>query len=430
MILRRVICDSISPAHSRTRNETTLASQISVGYSFKEREALKRDEHNAEPFDAILRGASAPSPGPATPECADPEVIAAYYDHSLLESERDLLEAHFADCARCQTQLAAIARADERAGEARPALGITWLQRWQVAIPAFAAVATVVVVIAVMRSRSDESHRDFQIAMAKREAPMMDLAERAPAPASPPASEVASAPDAATNALATNEAKPVAPGAGERRAERHQGYAAETRGRAGALAGDQRTKSLAANTHGLDAGGAGRAIGIGGAVAARETLVMISPPERPAISAQTTSAPPSVANGRAASATGALAAPAAAPMGAIASNSIRQRGPTWMAGKRGTILFRGADGDTRPQHSGVDVDLTAGAAPSATVCWIVGRKGTIVRTIDGENWTKIASPSDADLTAVSAESAERAIVTTASGQNFATSDGGTSWYRQ
>ena len=424
MILPPVIYSLTSLARSRTHNETTLAVQFSAAHSFQGRGTLKRDEHNPEPLDAILRRASATSPGPATPACADPEVIAAYYDRSLPEPERDLLESHFADCARCQMQLAAIARADERAGEARPALGIAWLQRWRVAIPAFAAVAAAVVVIAVMRSRNDESRRDFQIAMAKREAQITDLAERAPAPASPPASEVASAPEAATNGLATNEGKPVAPGAHVRHEKLRQGYAAETMG---GLAGDQKTKSLTANTYTLDAGGGGRAIGIGGA---RETLVMISPPERPPISAQMASAPSSVANGRAASATGAFAAPAAAPMGAIGSNSLRQRAPTWMAGKRGTILIRDADGSTRSQHSGVETDLTAGAAPSDTVCWIVGRSGTIVRTIDGENWTKIASPTDADLTAVSADSAEHAIVTTAAGQNFATTDGGTSWYRQ
>jgi photosystem II stability/assembly factor-like uncharacterized protein len=101
-----------------------------------------------------------------------------------------------------------------------------------------------------------------------------------------------------------------------------------------------------------------------------------------------------------------------------------------MAGKRGTILIRDADGITRSQHSGVETDLTAGAAPSTTVCWIVGRSGTILRTTDGENWTKIASPTDADLAGVAADSAERAIISTAAGQRFGTTDGGTSWHQQ
>jgi hypothetical protein len=384
---------------------------------------LKRDEHNFEPLDAILRRASALSPGPATPECADPERIAAYYDRSLVKSERDLLEAHFADCARCQIQLAAIARADERAGETRPAFGIAWLRRWQVAIPALAAVAAVVVFVAVMHPGNEESRQVQEIAMAKREAPLMDLTSRAPAPASAPAAEVASAPGAAMNGLATNEAKPEAPGGLKRREEPRQDYAGKALGRAGALATDQKTKSLTADASSRAAGGASA---IGRSVPAPETLVMISPPEQPAASAQT-----ATSSGAANGVAGARSAIGGAALGALAASNSRQKAaPTWMAGKRGTILIRDADGITRSQHSGVETDLTAGAAPSTTVCWIVGRSGTILRTTDGENWTKIASPTDADLAGVAADSAERAIISTAAGQRFGTTDGGTSWHQQ
>jgi len=113
---------------------------------------------------------------------------------------------------------------------------------------------------------------------------------------------------------------------------------------------------------------------------------------------------------------------------AFVTISPPDRGATWMIGKRGMILTLDPDGRTHPQHSGVEADLTAGAASSATVCWIVGRAGTIIRTTDGDNWKKIASPTTADLTAVTADSAEHATVTTAAGQNFATSDGGASWH--
>ena len=68
---------------------------------------MKREDTNLE-LDAILRRATAQPPGPPTPDCADPEMLAAYYDRSLAEPDRDRLEAHFADCARCQAQLAAI----------------------------------------------------------------------------------------------------------------------------------------------------------------------------------------------------------------------------------------------------------------------------------------------------------------------------------
>ena len=74
-------------------------------------------DKNNEPFDAILRRTMRAHPGPATPECADAESIAAYSDRSLAASERERLEAHFADCMRCQVMLADIARADESARE-------------------------------------------------------------------------------------------------------------------------------------------------------------------------------------------------------------------------------------------------------------------------------------------------------------------------
>ena len=93
------------------------------------------------------------------------------------------------------------------------------------------------------------------------------------------------------------------------------------------------------------------------------------------------------------------------------------------------IVRQDPDGP-HPQHSGVSTDLTAGAAPSATVCWIVGRSGTIIRTIDGEHWGMVKSPTGDNFVAVASDSAEHAIVTTASGQNFTTSDGGASWHPQ
>ena len=68
-------------------------------------------EKNNEPLDAILRRAMRDRPGPATPECADAESLAAYSDRSLVAAERERLETHFADCMRCQLMLADIARA-------------------------------------------------------------------------------------------------------------------------------------------------------------------------------------------------------------------------------------------------------------------------------------------------------------------------------
>jgi Putative zinc-finger len=418
---------------------------------------LKRVDHNSEPLDKILRGAAPLAPGPATPECADPETLAAYYDRSLPQPDRDRLEAHFADCARCQTQLAAIARADEAQASARPRVGVSWLRpRLRIAVPALAAAAVLLIVVRAMRSSINNEFRNGnQIATAKREAPLMELAENTRAPASPPAP--ASAPAApASNQLAMNQPAPAAPQALERlpKVREHAKPPVNARpllksapapkpdlaevpsaelSRPGVKMSITGAPAPGPVGNGSSSSGAPAGQGyVASLTSEAAALVTITPQEQPARSEDTASSSSRVGAG-----TGAVAAGNAigAVTGAATAQSARTfamnslpRGPAWMVGKRGLILMRGADGSTRQQNSGVDADLTAGAAPSATVCWVVGRGGTIVRTIDGENWTKVASPTDADLTGVAADSANHAIVTTVAAKNFETTDGGASWH--
>ena len=72
-------------------------------------------------------------------------------------------------------------------------------------------------------------------------------------------------------------------------------------------------------------------------------------------------------------------------------------------------------------------DLTAGAAPSPTVCWIVGRRGTVLLSIDGLQWRRLAFPESVDLVAVQASDASAATVTTADNRRFRTADSGQTW---
>ncbi len=77
----------------------------------------------------------------------------------------------------------------------------------------------------------------------------------------------------------------------------------------------------------------------------------------------------------------------------------------WRLGANGTIEHLVSEGQWRRQDSGVTADLSAGAAPSPTVCWAVGAGGTVLRTTDGEHWQKLASPAPVNLIAVSAQDA-------------------------
>ncbi len=75
------------------------------------------------------------------------------------------------------------------------------------------------------------------------------------------------------------------------------------------------------------------------------------------------------------------------------------------------------------------VFLTAGTAPSATVCWLVGRAGAIVVSTDGV-WQRVTFPDAVDLASVVAPDARTATVTTVDGRRFATADGGRTWTRR
>jgi photosystem II stability/assembly factor-like uncharacterized protein len=79
------------------------------------------------------------------------------------------------------------------------------------------------------------------------------------------------------------------------------------------------------------------------------------------------------------------------------------------------------------QTSLVESDLLAGSAPSANVCWAVGSAGVVLRTTDGKTWEKVASPVKVDIVAVRARDAESAVITTAEGRSYVTSDGGRTW---
>jgi len=345
---------------------------------------LTPPDKNNEPLDAILRRTMRAQPGPATPECADAESMAAYSDRSIAAAERERLEAHFADCMRCQVMLADIARAEESARDVTAASEVPWYRRWRIAIPALAAVAAVLVFVAIRRPVNEAPQRDQLAAIEKHEVPPMELAARAPAPA-PPAAAAAPAPPA-SNEVAMNEPKPAAAPRGEamsgmalHRMESVPGPRAmfaqgnESTAKSGTIGSS--SASVAGNAASSNAEGAKEA----------RVLATIYPPDR----------------------------------------SV-----SWIVGKNGLVQRRDADGTTQIQHSGVSTDLVAGASPSASVCWIVGRSGTIIRTTDGEHWELIGAPTTENLTAVSASSAHDVAITTASGQSFTTSDGGVTWRRQ
>jgi hypothetical protein len=348
-------------------------------------------DKNNEPLDAILRRAMREQPGPATPDCADAESLAAYSDRSLSAPERERLEDHFADCMRCQVLLADIARAEESARGAQAAAEVPWYRRWRVALPALAAAAAVVVFVSMRRATNDRSENDQIVAVAKNQAPTVDLTERAqlPEPAAAPAAPAPPLAAPASNELAMNEPKP------------------EEAARAQAMSGTEVHR-------------------MAGSAMAPGARAMIAQTDQGAPRTGAMQSYGAAVTGNALSSNAGYTEEA----GVLATISPSDRSVTWIVGRNGSIKRLDANGNSRSLQSGVSTDLVAGAAPSSSVCWVVGRSGTILRTTDGEHWSSVAAPSMENLVAVSAGSASDATITTAGGKSFATSDGGASWHQQ
>jgi hypothetical protein len=95
----------------------------------------------------------------------------------------------------------------------------------------------------------------------------------------------------------------------------------------------------------------------------------------------------------------------------------------------GSTVQSSTDGGARweTQSSGNVAELTAGVAPSASVCWIVGRGGVVLLSIDGRTWRRVPFPETIDLSAVGATDARSASVSTIDGRTFSTTDAGATW---
>ena len=96
-------------------------------------------------------------------------------------------------------------------------------------------------------------------------------------------------------------------------------------------------------------------------------------------------------------------------------------------------LVHSADGGvtwTR-QLASAGPELTAGSAPSGSVCWLVGRDGTILRTVDGgASWARIEAPLPSDVVGVTATDGQTVVVEFGDGQIFGSTDGGSTWTRR
>jgi hypothetical protein len=321
----------------------------------------------------------------ATDACLDAETVAAYADGALAADERTAVEAHAADCARCQALLAAMATtAPPNAPPARARrLARGWL------IPLAAAAAAVAIWVAVPNQAP---------VVRERPEPSAQIAETKPA--APP-------PSASSAGTAKAPAQPAAP------VERRQTRPALQRD-------EPAQKKLAPAPSREDSK----------ALASKEALKDVDALAPPA---SANAAPPRVTvQAQAPRAASALMksearAFAARTMPAIVSPDTATQWRLVDGGAVQRTIDGGATWET--QQTGVTETLTAGASPSGSVCWLTGPHGIVLLSVDGRTWRRIAFPEDVPLVAVTAADDRNATVTAADGRTFATTDAGETWSR-
>jgi hypothetical protein len=320
------------------------------------------------PMDRLLRKSLEL---PSTPDgaCLDPETAAAWADHALPSGDRAAVEAHAAQCARCQSLLAAMVKSADVTPAESPARAnaLRWL------VPLAAGVAAVALWIWVPGTQPSR--------------PTSTTA--ADTPASPPAA-AAQAGDATPPPVAPPSAAPMA------RAESRQGFRAQPASPAAPPpASAERRDAADARKQAAPA------------TANEAPLAAAAPRERAAASAD---AKVELADKPAALVT----SPDPEVVWRILAGGIQRSidsGRTW-----------------NPQTTGIDGLIDAGAAPAASVCWAVGRQGAVARWTEASGWQRIPFPdSSLGLVSIQALDDRTAIVTASDGRRFRTTDGGATW---
>ena len=349
-----------------------------------ERERMERARRGAggpadKEIDPLLRRTTHRRAGTAPQgDCLDAETLAAWTDGSLTAVQRSAAETHAADCDRCLSVLAAIARTNPPpSATQRPA----WLSfRWLVPLTTAAIAITAWVLI-----------------------------QEPPRPSPPPAA-TAAAP----------AAKPAEPSVVRERDVNEQARADAPQEKVGRAAPSRSKDKGQSRRPALSADAKQRAES--GAVA-EQVQVQAQAPPAPAAPPPPAAAPrPAAKEERvdflARAAAKVAGAVVQSPDSAIRWRLIRQQ------------VERSTDGGLtwKAQPTGTAVDLLAASSPAPSVCWIVGRTGVVLLSTDGESWRRLSSPDvTADLVAVTARDAVAATVTTADGRRYTTFDAGGTW---
>ena len=395
--------------------------------------------------EALLRRRSDESV-PPTDECLDAESLAAWMEGGLAAASRAALEKHAAGCARCQALLASIARTEPEVEPRRWWQSVT--AKWLVPV---AAVATALVVWTSVGRLMPSPLQEQQPADTAR-------ASSEPEPQRPRPTQAPAA-GSSERASASTQSPQAKVGSRDRdprgRAEHERADRSKEEMRRAAPQPKQLADSLGGVAEkSVDTVPEGQAADAAAKVAAPvASLPVATPPAGPPTPASPATQVRSAEAKPAAPSTVAESIPldqvARAPVmagrgqafGGVAGVGLEIQSPdpmyrwrlvaparvqrstdggaTWAVVDPLPASMRGSNGS-----AGV---LTAGHAPTRSVCWIVGRAGLVLLSTDGATWRRRPFPETIDLVAVRASTATNAIVTTVDGRQFASTDGGATW---
>ena len=343
---------------------------------------MASEKKSSDAFEAAIKRELQNTARAEAHDCPAPDVLAAYYDRSLSRSERAGVDAHLMSCARCQSMMAAIARADDSESSlpARETLR-GFFQVARIAAP-IALIGATLALLVGMRTRKHPAPEVVALASPAAEL-HAQFAERAVAPAPLAASEQAAS-TLRMPLLARKEFEP-------------QQLAKAAKAPRGAD-----SFNAAAPESGAPAAQAPAAASAPAIVAGNETEMTSS------------------------AMSGGAAGTSAAPMlNRIASPDSAMM---WQFGSGGVIMRSQNSGSWVPLHSGITSDLLAASAPSTDVCWVVGKSATVLRTVDrGAHWQIVTPPSREDFTMVTASDSNNATVIASNGSHYITHDGGVTW---
>jgi hypothetical protein len=303
--------------------------------------------------------------------CVDGETLAAWTSGSLHPEQAAIIERHVADCSRCQAMMAAFVQSESTA----PATESAW-RRWRLGwlVPLATAATAAAVWIALPGNSAIPPPAD----RASR-AVSLDTQAAPSAPAPAPSSPAAAPESAASAALSRPERADVQAG----NEARQQLEETQARERPLDRLADAPAASPAENAEvdrrELASAPAARTI------AARAQVMALE-----------------------------IVAPGAAARWRIVNGREVERSTS-------------AGSEWIPASIDSPDVLTAGSAPSPSVCWIVGRRGVVYVTTDGLRFERVPFPEAADLVSVTATSDQAAAVSTADGRSSRTVDRGRTW---